>query len=464
MPTGIAPHLPTSARSFALRCLAWSLGLFGLLRLGWVETHAVLPLTQLQGRIAAAGFGAPALPIEVTLACSGTDAIALCAGAILAFPSTWRSRLAGATAGIALVLLLNTLRIGTLGQMAASPQAFEVLHVYVWPALLMLAIAGYVFGWMRSAGTRRASPAPGAPAPAGPPPPGRMAPLTRRFVVLAVAFLVVFVAVSPWYLQSAAGLALAEFIAAAAAGALSRLGLDATASGNVLWTARGAFLVTQECISTPLIPVYLAAALAYGRTGAWRVAAVGAAAPLFVALGVLRLLVVALPPAIVDSPVFVVHAFYQALLAGVVVCAAAAWRHGRGAAAWRRALVGGLLGIAFLYLFGPPYSRGLAFFAVGPPLEDPQGALALLPAFQLGLYVALTVTLFAVAQWQPIVAGLAVLGLSQVLGFAALHVAFVHAGLALHVRDVRTWAVAGPLLVVAAIVTYERRRLRLGPA
>jgi hypothetical protein len=360
--------------------------------------------------------------------------------------------------GTALILLLNTLRIGTLGQMAASPQAFAALHFYVWPALLMLAIAGYVFGWMRFAETHRATRAPGSRASAGDPPPGQVAPLTGRFVALTVAFLVVFVAVSPWYLQSASGLALAEFIAGAAAVALSGLGVASTASGNVLWTARGAFLVTQECISTPLIPIYIAAAIAYG-TGTGRAFALAAAAPLFVALGVARLLVVALPPAIVGSPVLGIHAFYQVLLAGVVVFCAAAWRHGRGAVAWRRAMVGGLLGAAFVYLVGPLYTRGLAsIFAAGPPLDDPQGALALLPAFQLGLYVALTLTLFAFAKWLPIVAGLAVLGLTQVLGFAALHLVAVHAGLAPHVRDVRAWAVAGPLLVVAAMVTYDRSR------
>ena len=38
----------------------------------------VLPFTRAQGGLAARLFGAPALPIEVTLACSGADALALC--------------------------------------------------------------------------------------------------------------------------------------------------------------------------------------------------------------------------------------------------------------------------------------------------------------------------------------------------------------------------------------------------
>ena len=58
-----------------------------------------------------------------------------CASApILAYPVRWRTRLAGAAGGAALILGLNTLRIGTLGRAAASPAWFNALHVYVWPA------------------------------------------------------------------------------------------------------------------------------------------------------------------------------------------------------------------------------------------------------------------------------------------------------------------------------------------
>ncbi len=77
-------------------------------------------------------------------------------GAILAYPVQWRTRLAGAACGAALILGLNTLRIGTLGRAAASPAWFNTLHVYVWPAVLTLAIAGYVFAWMRLADRRPA--------------------------------------------------------------------------------------------------------------------------------------------------------------------------------------------------------------------------------------------------------------------------------------------------------------------
>src|SRR6185295_5666967 len=224
-----------------------------------------------------------------------------------------------------------------------------------------------------------------------------------RFVWSAAALLVLFTAAAPFYLESRGVLAIAAFVARSAAGALRGLGVDAAATGNVLSTARGGFAVTQECISTPLIPVYLAAIFACSTTWRRRALAAAAAGPLFVGLGVARLLVVALPAALIGSPLFLIHAFYQLLLAGVVVLLAAFWRHGAGPTAWRRALLGVALGGVFVYLAGPSYARALtSAFAAGAPLEDPQGAIALLPAFQVGFYVALAVAAFVVFEWRPL--------------------------------------------------------------
>jgi exosortase/archaeosortase family protein len=453
------PSPSTDARNFALRGAAWGLGLFGVLRLSWVEAHAILPLTSLQGRIAATGFGPPALPVDVTLACSGADAFALCAAAILAYPVSWRMRLAGASVGIALILCLNTVRIGTLG-LAAGSSSFGVLHVYVWPALLALAIAGYVFGWMRFTDVHRAI----AAAPARP----RARP-SRRFVVLTAAFLVMFVGASPLYLESSGMFAVASFIARAAAAMLRLLGVQAGATSNVLSTPLGGFVVTPECISTPLIAVYLAAVVAYARSWRGRALALLAAGPLFVGLGIARLLVVALPATLVGSPLFLIHAFYQLLLAAVVVFAAACWRHGTGATARRRTLWGGILAGAIMCLLARPLdAHALAWtFAGAAPLGDPQGAIAFLPAFQLGLFVALYVAAFSPVRWRPLLAGVAVLGFLQVIVFTALHGIAGSTGLLPHVREIRAWALAGPVLVIAGMVALHRRsqkRAAGGPA
>jgi hypothetical protein len=274
-------------------------------------------------------------------------------------------------------------------------------------------------------------------------------------VVLTGAFLLLFAAASPLYLESSSVLALAGFIARAADAVLGVLGVNAHAAGNVLWTPRGGFLVTQECISTPLIPVYLAAVCTYATTWRWRLLGAAAAAPLFIALGIVRLLVVALPDAVVASPLFLVHAFYQLLLGAVVVFLAALWRHGSSAAP-RRALLGVVAGAAFVYLVGPAYTR-LVAYPGGVPLDDPQGAIALLPAFQIGLYLALWIAAFVAVGWKPFVAGLSALALTQTAALFTLQ-ALASSDVTAHVRDIRGWAVAGPLLIVAAVVACARPR------
>jgi len=437
------------AFDFAARSVVWGLSLFGLMRLGWFEAHALLPLTRLQAQVATSAFGAPSASIDVTLACSAADAFALCAGAILAYPSRWALRLGGLAGATLLILGLNTIRIGTLGRAAGSAQWFHALHIYVWPAALTVILAVYAFAWMRftdERGTR-------VSADALPP---RTVQLTTRFAVLTLVLVAVYIAASPIYLESSAVLAVAAFVARAAAWVLRHVGVEASATANLLSTPRGGFVVTQECISSPLIPVYLAAIGAFSRT--WRGGALAllATVPLFIGLGIARLLVVALPAALVGSPMFLIHAFFQLLLAVVVVFVAAVWVHGVGATAWRRALVGVMLGFACVYLLGLPLAGLLTWmFAANTPLPDPQGAIALLAPFQVGLYVALFVAAFAILKWRSFVIGLALLGLSQVAALAMLHIVASHA-LTPHVRDVRAWALGIPLLLVGWMVAHDR--------
>jgi exosortase/archaeosortase family protein len=441
VPTAITPTL-TSARSFVLRGVAASLALFALLRLAWIDAHVVLPFTAMQAALASRGFGAPASPIGVTLACSGTDAITLCAGAILAYPARWRTRAGGLAAGVILIAVLNTIRIGTLGRAAASPSRLAILHLYLWPAVLTLAIAGYVFAWMRYAD--RADPQPVL----------RVVPRpTQRFIVSSVVFFLVFLAASPYVLVSGGVLALANVVAHAAAALLRVAGVPAHAAASVLWTGSGGFLVTQECIATPLIPVYLAAVCAYAPTWRRLTAGVVATLPLFVALGIVRLLLVALPSA-VASPLFWVHAFYQLLLGAIIVCVTALWRDRRTAG--RHALAGMLAGVVAGVITAPLLAHLTG--AVVEGVADPQGAIALLPAFQIALYVALCAAAWTETGWTRAIAGLTVVSCMIPASMLILRALAADGGVAPHVRDIRGWAIAGPVLIFAAVTSYAPAR------
>ena len=441
MLTDTSARPPTPASRFVLRGVAASLGLFGLLRLAWTEAHVVLPITHMQASLAARWFGPPALPVEVTLACSGADALALCLGAILAYPVPWRTRLAGIGGGVFLTLALNTIRIGTLGRAASSPAWFSALHLYIWPAVLTLAIAAYVFSWMRLADRATRDPAAALPQP------------SRRFVVLAAVFLLIFLAASPLYLQSTAVLALTGVVARAAAATLSFAGMSASASANLLWTPRGGYLVTQECIATPLIPVYLAAVCAYSTTWRRMVAGMVGALPIFVGLGLVRLLLVALPST--AGPLFFVHAFYQLLAGAVVVCAAALWRHRRTPI--RHAAGGLAVGVVSGLVLAPWLVRVIGV-AGGAAVHDPQGAIAFLPVFQIGLYVALCVAAADEGGWRRFVTGFGLLVVAVTSGVLALHIADIYVGLAPHVRDIRAWAIVAPVIIFAAVVNLAPSR------
>lgn len=461
-----ATPAPRHAIHFALRLVAWWLALFGLLRLPWIETHILLPATRLQAAVGSALLGPSSLPVEATLACSGADALALCLAAIVAYPARWRLRAAGAAGGAAFVLALNTIRIGTLGRAAASPRWFDALHVYVWPAVLTIAIAGFVFAWMRVADKRLtaeiAETAENKMIVLGALGGQRLEHdwrVTRRFALVAAAFLFLFTLAAPLYLESARVLALAGMVARAAAFLLRVLGVDATATARVLATPGGSFLVTQECISTPLIPVYFAAVLVYSRTWWTKALWTAAGAPLFVGLGIARLLVVAVPAGLDTPPAFFIHAFSQLLVAGGMVCGLALWRYGARVGALVRAVLALALAIAFVRLLGAPYTQAILWFtAAAAAVDDPQGALMFLPAFQFGLFLALWIAAFVPSGWTRFLCGASLLATIQIAVAGGVQLLAVHAGVALLVRDIRAWALLGPALIIVTVVNVAPPR------
>lgn len=449
---------------FLLAALLWSLGLFALLRTPWVEERLILPLTQLQKQAADHYAGGPPVPIAVTLECSGTDVLALCLAAILACPVPWRARLAGTAGAVAFVLGLNTVRIATLGHAADSPALFRALHLQVWPAILVLATTGYVCAWMRRAlgVAGRTEDDDGEE--------GALSPLVRRFAPRAAVLLVAFALCGPWIARSEALLQAGARTARAAAFFLAAAGLAAAASGNVLATSRGAFVVTPECLATALIPLYVAGVLAVRLTWTWRIVALAAAAPLFAALAIARLLLLALPPALAASPLFLVHGFHQLVLAVIGVVLLALWREppgprrrartaGRAGAALGAAAILVIVAGAALTSAVLGAARAVASLAPHTLTElvapgDAQGALALLPAYQAGLLLALGMT--AVAGGRRLLSAFAVLLVSQVVFLVVLGELAEHAGLVPHALLLRAWAVGVPVVLTLVM-------LRAGP-
>ena len=99
--------------------------------------------------------------------------------------------------------------------------------------------------------------------------------------------------------------------------------------------------------------------------------------------------------------------------------AATVWR--RGVGAWRVSVAACLAGLLIACLLAPAYAAFLSAFAVTVPFNDSQGAMATLPAFQAGFYVALSIATMAAVNWRSFAKGLAVLVVVQAAAFAALH-------------------------------------------
>ena len=422
---------------------AWTIVGLALIRLPWIEHGVVQGLIQFQ-RTLALWYGATSTSaVLINSSCSGADQIVLCLGVTLAYPVAWTRRLAGAAGGLVVVLVLNTVRIGTLFSTVDSPRVFEILHLYVWPAALMAAVAVYVLGWIRwNDGAR-----------------SRFSPTLVRFSIWGSALLVAYAAFAPWAFTSPLVLEAGVWAARAGEALLAFTG-TANAQGNMLITSRGAFQVTPECLLTPLIPVYLAAAVAWPSRPSRRCLAVLLALPVFFVLGVIRLLVLALPPYILDAPVVVAHGFFQLVLGFLLIGAAARYRPHPERRRVARSWFAGLVGCAAAAAVAAPWWNSLV--AVGarslqvlaphalPTLRSPgdvQGALVLMPVYQLALLTGVWLAARGSRGAPRYAAALLSLAALQVLTLVAVGECQAHGGVALHALALRAWAVAVPLVL-----------------
>jgi exosortase/archaeosortase family protein len=93
-----------------------------------------------------------AAAVDIVNGCTGVDVAIFLASAMLVFPAPWRARLSGVAAAFAVVLVTNFARVLTLCVLnARAPDAFELVHVYVWPALISLVCLATLLAWIRRA-------------------------------------------------------------------------------------------------------------------------------------------------------------------------------------------------------------------------------------------------------------------------------------------------------------------------
>lgn len=101
------------------------------------------------GRIlqsSASGFG-----VSIEAGCNGVEAAIILIAGTLAFPSSFKLKLAGIVIGIVAVQVVNLLRIISLFYLGQwNYQAFEFAHLYLWQALIMLDVLVVWLLWIRA--------------------------------------------------------------------------------------------------------------------------------------------------------------------------------------------------------------------------------------------------------------------------------------------------------------------------
>jgi exosortase H (IPTLxxWG-CTERM-specific) len=152
--------------------------LFGAELTPWVQQHFVVPWTNTLAAISAAAVtlfdpgvvasgkvlrsSANGFAVSIEAGCNGVEATIVLVAAIVAFPASWRRKLAGLAAGIVAVQGLNIVRVVSLFYLGQwSYAAFEWAHLYVWQALIMLDVLIVWLVWVRT--LPRAGGIPGGP-------------------------------------------------------------------------------------------------------------------------------------------------------------------------------------------------------------------------------------------------------------------------------------------------------------
>jgi exosortase H (IPTLxxWG-CTERM-specific) len=98
------------------------------------------------------------MEVQIIFECTAVYPIGIFAAAVLAYPATWRARLAGLAMGIPAIVAVNLCRIVSLCYIGHwYPGAFETAHLVVWQSLVIfLTFLFWVIWVVGLAGGRRA--------------------------------------------------------------------------------------------------------------------------------------------------------------------------------------------------------------------------------------------------------------------------------------------------------------------
>lgn len=129
--------------------------LFTIEMLNPVQAHVIVPFTSWLASVSAAlitpfddtvvaygkvlQFKDTGFAVSIEAGCNGVEATIVLIAAVVAFPATWRQRLAAIGLGFLAVQAMNILRIISLFYLGDwDLDIFGWVHLYLWPTLIML--------------------------------------------------------------------------------------------------------------------------------------------------------------------------------------------------------------------------------------------------------------------------------------------------------------------------------------
>lgn len=129
--------------------------LFSIEMMNPVQENVIVPFTGLLAKISAAlvapfddtviaygkilQFRDTGFAVSIEAGCNGVEATIVLIAAVVAFPASWKARIVAILLGFLTIQSLNIVRIITLFYLGNwDIDIFSWVHLYLWPALIML--------------------------------------------------------------------------------------------------------------------------------------------------------------------------------------------------------------------------------------------------------------------------------------------------------------------------------------
>ena len=128
-------------------------GGFTLISLNWVNAHVIEPFTAGIARVSGAtldllgqdvtmegtAIRSRRFAVNIRNGCNGVEAMLIFLAAVLAFPASWKSRLAGLALGILAIQVVNLIRVVALFLTGVYfPRFFDSSHTVIWQTIVIL--------------------------------------------------------------------------------------------------------------------------------------------------------------------------------------------------------------------------------------------------------------------------------------------------------------------------------------